>query len=223
MRASRSPCSRSRPRPPCCSSRRSLPTCSCSRSARRAASTPPTSSTARPPQSSRPSATTTRNISAPRSRPSPVEKAGIFKRGCPAVIAPQDYIEADQTLLAEAERIGAAPILVGQQDFSVHEEGGRLVYQDENGSPRPAAPETRRAAPIRQCRDGDRGPARGRLRAVRNLRLRGGRDPRRMAGPPAAPQPGPPAGDSRRRIARSGSTAATTPMAAGCLPPPWPT
>ena len=61
------------------------------------------------------------------------EKAGIFKRGCPAVIAPQDYIEADQTLFAEAERIGAAPILVGQQDFSVHEEGGRLVYQDENG------------------------------------------------------------------------------------------
>jgi dihydrofolate synthase/folylpolyglutamate synthase len=61
------------------------------------------------------------------------EKAGIFKRGCPAVIAPQDYIEADQTLFAEAERIGAAPILVGQQDFSVHEEGGRLVYQDEKG------------------------------------------------------------------------------------------
>ena len=61
------------------------------------------------------------------------EKAGIFKRGCPAVIAPQDYIEADQTLFAQAERIGAAPILVGQQDFSVHEEGGRLVYQDEKG------------------------------------------------------------------------------------------
>ena len=61
------------------------------------------------------------------------EKAGIFKRGCPAVIAPQDYLEADQTLRAEAERIGAAPILVGQQDFSVHEEGGRLVYQDEKG------------------------------------------------------------------------------------------
>ncbi len=61
------------------------------------------------------------------------EKAGIFKRGCPAVIAPQDYLEADQTLRDEAERIGAAPLLVGQQDFSVHEEGGRLVYQDEKG------------------------------------------------------------------------------------------
>jgi len=61
------------------------------------------------------------------------EKAGIFKRGCPAVIAPQDYVEADQTLVGEAERIGASPLLVGQQDFSVHEEGGRLVYQDEKG------------------------------------------------------------------------------------------
>ncbi len=61
------------------------------------------------------------------------EKAGIFKRGCPAVIAAQDYLPADQTLRAEAERIGASPIIVGAQDFSVHEEGGRLVYQDEKG------------------------------------------------------------------------------------------
>lgn len=61
------------------------------------------------------------------------EKAGIFKRGCPAVIAPQDYLPADQTLRVEAERIGASPIIVGMQDFSVHEEGGRLVYQDEKG------------------------------------------------------------------------------------------
>jgi dihydrofolate synthase/folylpolyglutamate synthase len=61
------------------------------------------------------------------------EKAGIFKRGCPAVIAAQDYLPADRTLRAEAERIGASPIIVGAQDFSVHEEGGRLVYQDEKG------------------------------------------------------------------------------------------
>jgi dihydrofolate synthase / folylpolyglutamate synthase len=61
------------------------------------------------------------------------EKAGIFKRGCPAVIAPQDYLPADITLRHEAERIGASPLLVGMQDFSVHEEGGRLVYQDEKG------------------------------------------------------------------------------------------
>lgn len=61
------------------------------------------------------------------------EKAGIFKRGCPAVIATQDYREADDALRAEAERVGASPILVGGQDFSTHEEGGRLVYQDEMG------------------------------------------------------------------------------------------
>jgi len=61
------------------------------------------------------------------------EKAGIFKRSCPAVIAAQDYVVADDTLRAEAERVGAAPILVGAQDFSVHEESGRLVYQDERG------------------------------------------------------------------------------------------
>ncbi|MBF9233190.1 bifunctional folylpolyglutamate synthase/dihydrofolate synthase [Microvirga alba] len=61
------------------------------------------------------------------------EKAGIFKRGCPAIIATQDYREADEALCAEAERVGATPIVVGGQDFSVHEEGGRLVYQDEKG------------------------------------------------------------------------------------------
>ncbi len=61
------------------------------------------------------------------------EKAGFFKRGVPAVIAPQDYEEADRVLRERAERAGATPILVGAQDFAVHEEGGRLVYQDENG------------------------------------------------------------------------------------------
>ena len=61
------------------------------------------------------------------------EKAGIFKRGCPAVIAPQDYAEADAVLCARAEAVSAQPILVGGQDFSVHEERGRLVYQDEGG------------------------------------------------------------------------------------------
>jgi dihydrofolate synthase/folylpolyglutamate synthase len=60
------------------------------------------------------------------------EKAGVFKRGCPAVIAPQDYEAADTALRTWAESIGAQPLLVGNQDFSVHEEGGRLVYQDED-------------------------------------------------------------------------------------------
>ncbi|WP_336489325.1 bifunctional folylpolyglutamate synthase/dihydrofolate synthase [Methylobacterium nigriterrae] len=59
------------------------------------------------------------------------EKAGIFKRGCPAVIAAQDYQEADTVLCRHAQAVGATPIRVGNQDFSVHEERGRLVYQDE--------------------------------------------------------------------------------------------
>ena len=61
------------------------------------------------------------------------EKAGIFKPGCPAVIAPQDYAEADAVLREAAERIGAEPILVATQDFAAHEERGRLVYQDDLG------------------------------------------------------------------------------------------
>jgi dihydrofolate synthase / folylpolyglutamate synthase len=60
------------------------------------------------------------------------EKAGIFKRGSPAVIAAQTYAEADAVLVAEAERRGAHPVLVGKQDFTVHEEAGRLVYQDND-------------------------------------------------------------------------------------------
>ncbi|KQP53639.1 bifunctional folylpolyglutamate synthase/dihydrofolate synthase [Methylobacterium sp. Leaf399] len=59
------------------------------------------------------------------------EKAGIFKRGCPAVIAAQDYAEADAVLCRHADAVGATPVWVGNQDFSVHEENGRLVYQDE--------------------------------------------------------------------------------------------
>ena len=59
------------------------------------------------------------------------EKAGIFKAGCPAVIAAQDYAEADSVLCRIADSIGADPIRVGNQDFAVHAERGRLVFQDE--------------------------------------------------------------------------------------------
>lgn len=59
-------------------------------------------------------------------------KAGIFKRGAAAIIAMQD--EAPTAVLTRAaERTGARPVLVGGQDFSVHEEHGRLVYQDQDG------------------------------------------------------------------------------------------
>ena len=60
------------------------------------------------------------------------EKAGIFKRGAPAVIAPQEP-EPTAVLEAAAERAGASKILIGAQDFNVHEAGGRLVYEDLDG------------------------------------------------------------------------------------------
>ena len=119
------------------------------------------------------SATTTRNISAPRSRRSPREKAGIFKRGCPAVIAPQDYLEADQTLRARgrAHRRRADP---RRRAGFLRARGGRPPrLPGRERSARPAAPAPRRPPSIRQCRHRDRGPARGRLRAIRDLGLRG--------------------------------------------------
>jgi dihydrofolate synthase / folylpolyglutamate synthase len=61
------------------------------------------------------------------------EKAGIIKRGCPVVIAQQDYEEADQVLRNMAADKRASLTLIGGQDFSAHEENGRLIYQDENG------------------------------------------------------------------------------------------
>lgn len=59
------------------------------------------------------------------------EKAGIFKRGAPAVIAVQDDEPAD-VLDTIAARIGAAPILRGGRDFTMREECGRLLYEDED-------------------------------------------------------------------------------------------
>lgn len=58
-------------------------------------------------------------------------KAGIMRRGVPAIIAPQD-LTPSMVLQAHAEKTGAQA-LVGGQDFSIHEEQGRLVYQDEHG------------------------------------------------------------------------------------------
>ena len=60
------------------------------------------------------------------------EKAGIFKRGVPAVIAKQEYNDALAVLEQHATQVGAKPFVFGQQ-FAVQEENGRLVYQDEDG------------------------------------------------------------------------------------------
>jgi dihydrofolate synthase/folylpolyglutamate synthase len=59
------------------------------------------------------------------------EKAGILKRGRPGIIAPQSAEALD-----EIEREGArrrAELFVANRDWMVHPEGGRLVYQDEDG------------------------------------------------------------------------------------------
>jgi dihydrofolate synthase/folylpolyglutamate synthase len=60
------------------------------------------------------------------------EKAGIFKRGAPAIIAQQDYKEAELVLRREAER-SASKLVVGGEDFHAREEHGRLIFEDEEG------------------------------------------------------------------------------------------
>lgn len=60
------------------------------------------------------------------------EKAGIFKRGSPAVIARQEEAVALAVLERAARKAGASLFISGEQ-WHAHEEGGRLVYADEQG------------------------------------------------------------------------------------------
>ena len=59
------------------------------------------------------------------------EKAGIIKRGVPVIVGPQSP-EGLEVIEAKAARMGAPVHAFGQQ-WSVGEERGRLVFQDENG------------------------------------------------------------------------------------------
>jgi dihydrofolate synthase / folylpolyglutamate synthase len=59
------------------------------------------------------------------------EKAGIFKRGAPAIIGFQPDGARD-VLMREARRVGARAV-VADQDFHIYEENGRLVFEDERG------------------------------------------------------------------------------------------
>ncbi|MBY0613651.1 MAG: bifunctional folylpolyglutamate synthase/dihydrofolate synthase [Beijerinckiaceae bacterium] len=59
------------------------------------------------------------------------EKAGIIKRGASVIVASQSDA-ARAVIEREAARM-RAPILIGDQDFSLSEEQGRLVYQDGAG------------------------------------------------------------------------------------------
>ncbi len=59
------------------------------------------------------------------------EKAGIIKRGVPVVIGPQEDAPLE-VILKQADRL-SAPAFVFGQDFSAHQEHGRMVYQDTHG------------------------------------------------------------------------------------------
>lgn len=59
------------------------------------------------------------------------EKAGILKRGVPAIVGPQQD-EARAVIESRADEIGA-PLFLSGQDWNVYEERGRLVYQDGHG------------------------------------------------------------------------------------------
>lgn len=60
------------------------------------------------------------------------EKAGIFKRGVPAVVGAQTVPVALDVLRTQAARVGA-PLRVYGEDFFAFAERGRFVYQDERG------------------------------------------------------------------------------------------
>jgi len=59
------------------------------------------------------------------------EKAGILKRGVPAIVAAQPR-EALAAVERQAAKLGA-PLKIAGEDWTATEERGRLVYQDEAG------------------------------------------------------------------------------------------
>ena len=59
------------------------------------------------------------------------EKAGIFRRGVPAVIAPQG--DAALSVLERVATQTRAPLKVAGEHWHVGKERGRLVYQDDDG------------------------------------------------------------------------------------------
>lgn len=59
------------------------------------------------------------------------EKAGIIKPRVPLVVGPQDDVPRE-VILRRADALGA-PVTAFGQDFSAHQEHGRMVYQDMAG------------------------------------------------------------------------------------------
>lgn len=58
-------------------------------------------------------------------------KAGIIKRGAPALLGPQQR-DALRVLERRARALGA-PLAIASEDFHMREEHGRLVFEDERG------------------------------------------------------------------------------------------
>jgi dihydrofolate synthase / folylpolyglutamate synthase len=59
------------------------------------------------------------------------EKAGILKPGVPAIVGPQTS-EVREVVARQAARVGA-PLRAAGEDWTVGQERGRLVYQDDEG------------------------------------------------------------------------------------------
>ena len=112
------------------------------------------------------------------------EKAGILRRGAPAIIAEQEDA-ALAVIEREALRVGA-PRIVAERDFFVRAENGRLIFEDRDGLLDLPLPRLRRPAPARQRRDGDRGAARDRA-GLADARARTRTAGGRLARPPATP------------------------------------
>ncbi|GAB1361933.1 hypothetical protein MASR1M32_11690 [Rhodobacter sp.] len=140
------------------------------------------------------------------------EKAGIIKRGVPCVVGPQEP-DGLAAIEARAARLGA-PLWVHGQHWTVAEERGRLIYQDENGLldlPLPNLPGPHQIqnagaaiASLRVLKRGD--PEAAVSRAVWPARMQ-----RLRSGPLVTSAPG----------WNSGWTAATTRPGARRWPPRW--
>ena len=167
MRRSRSPSSRSPPRPPSCSSPSTRPTCCCSKSASAAASTRPTSSSGRALTVITPVSIDHPEFLGDTLAKIAAEKAGIFKRGVPAIIGAQQ----DATPCAVLERAGRRSRRAADSSAAristAREEHGRLVYRGRARPARPAAAASRRPPSDRNAGDRDRRAARRRARRSR--------------------------------------------------------
>ena len=67
------------------------------------------------------------------------EKSGILKRGTPCIVAPQSDIARE--VIENRAEFTRSPLIIESQDWTIHEEHGRVAFQDMNGLldlPKPA-------------------------------------------------------------------------------------